>query len=49
MGARGNASPGTSGRYLLRFAGTLDDDSARQMIEAIRHFEQVEGLETAAW
>lgn len=33
------ASPspnGTSGRDLLRFAGILDDDSAREMIEVIQ-------------
>lgn len=27
--------PGTSGRDLLRFAGTVDGESARQMLEAI--------------
>lgn len=31
-----SATPkGTPGRDLLRFAGTLDDESAREMIEAI--------------
>jgi hypothetical protein len=33
---------GASGRDLLRFAGTLDNDSAREMIEAIE-----EGCERA--
>ncbi len=27
--------PGTAGKGLLRFAGTLDDDSAREMVTAI--------------
>ncbi len=31
-----SATPkGTPGRDLLRFAGTIDDESAREMIEAI--------------
>ncbi len=54
---RGLVSPllkGTPGRDLLHFAGTLDDESAREMIEAIevtrdRHLDVVEGLETEAW
>jgi hypothetical protein len=35
--------PGTPGRDLLPFLGTLDEESAREMAEAIeRHCEQVD-------
>jgi hypothetical protein len=38
---------GTPGRDLLRFAGTLDDESARQMIEAID--EECERVDLDEW
>ena len=44
----GLVSPkGTSGRDLLRFAGTLDDESARQMREAIE--QGCERVDLDAW
>lgn len=38
---------GTPGRELLRFAGTLDDESARQMMEAIE--EGCERVDLDEW
>jgi hypothetical protein len=38
---------GASGRDLLRFAGTLDDESAREMIEAIE--EGCERVDLDEW
>lgn len=38
---------GTPGRDLLRFAGTIDDESARQMIEAIE--EECERVDLDEW
>jgi hypothetical protein len=38
---------GASGRDLLRFAGTLDDESARQMTEAIE--EGCERVDLDEW
>jgi hypothetical protein len=38
---------GTSGRELLRFAGTLDDESAREMNEAIE--QGCERVDLDAW
>ncbi len=38
---------GASGRDLLRFAGTLDDESAREMIEAIE--QGCERVDLDAW
>ena len=38
---------GASGRDLLRFAGTLDDESARQMSEAIE--EGCERVDLGEW
>ncbi|HET9768395.1 MAG TPA: hypothetical protein VFS60_16205 [Thermoanaerobaculia bacterium] len=39
--------PGVPGRALLRFAGALDDESARQMLEAID--EGCERVDAADW
>ena len=39
--------PGASGRDLLRFAGTLDDESAREMREAIE--QGCERVDLDAW
>ena len=38
---------GTPGRDLLRFVGTLDDESARQMMEAIE--EECERVDLDEW
>jgi len=38
---------GTPGRELLRFAGTLDDESAREMIAAIE--EECERVDLDEW
>jgi hypothetical protein len=38
---------GTAGRDLLRFAGTLDDDSAREMLAAIE--EGCERVDPGEW
>lgn len=38
---------GASGRDLLRFAGTLDDEPAREMIEAIK--ESCERVDLDEW
>jgi hypothetical protein len=41
---------GVSGKALEPLAGTLDDDSARQMTQAIeRYCERVEPVEPRAW
>lgn len=40
-------SPGVAGRDLLRFGGTLDNESARQMLEAID--EGCERVDAADW
>jgi uncharacterized protein YoaH (UPF0181 family) len=39
--------PGATGRALLRFAGVLDDESGRQMLEAID--EGCERVDAANW
>lgn len=39
--------PGVSGKSLERFMGTLDDASAREMIEAIE--EGCEGIDHREW
>jgi len=39
--------PGVAGQALLRFAGTLDDESARKMLEAID--EGCERVDAGAW
>lgn len=39
--------PGVAGRALLRFAGTLDDESTREMLEAID--EGCERVDAGGW